>query len=158
MINRYVYDDNVQRKYTLLIYRGYIIRNIVISLFLTIYFVLTAYTFNNLKYLAYLLLVLVLDIIVWRKINNAIKEGLNAFHKKHHGSNPTVTVEVKDKLIIKSEDRERSINYKSIARLIQSKNMIVVISYENEGCLIIKDSFVNGNAEECYSLIKRQMK
>ncbi|MBR3600165.1 MAG: hypothetical protein IKL53_09815 [Lachnospiraceae bacterium] len=158
MTNKYVYDDLVQRKYTLLVLRGYIVRNILISLFISIYFIITAYTFGSIKYLAYLILVFILDAVVLLKIKKAIKDGLNAFHEKHNGNNPTVIVEIKDKLIIKSDGRERSMSYKSIARLMQNKKMIVAISYEGEGCLIMKDSFVEGDAKTCYSLIKKKMK
>lgn len=158
MTNKYVYDDQVQRKYTLLVLRGYIIRNILISFFISLYFIITAYTFSSIKYLAYLILVFVLDIVVFLKVKKAIKDGLNAFHEKHNCNNPTVTVEIKDKLIIKSDGRERSMSYKSIARLMQDKKMIVAISYEGEGCLIMKASFVEGDAKICYSLIKKSMK
>lgn len=157
-INEYTYSEEMIRESLLAKWYD---KNkkvyIAIALFIVVMLVM-AVVKRNWIFLIFVALFIALgafyELIKKRTVNEDVEKAQGLYED----GATSIRVEISDVIRAKSASNEKEIQYSDVTKLINSKNLILIVLKGGTTFTLSKDGFISGDAVECLQYLKKKVR
>lgn len=103
-----------------------------------------------------LILPILFGITMFFRKKRSVKSIARSFTHKYKGRTPLVHIRFEDNIVQDIEGELTSIPYKDVTKIIDSRNLIILVLKEKMFCILSKNGFKDGNYKKCIELIKEK--
>lgn len=164
MVNKYNYTEDIIKEYQNAWWRNeFKIGNVSMVATFIIAITMLVLKFNNgsISILSSLLIALpILYFISYPiKKNKAIKMETEKYQKSYNRKNNKIEIKLENNnIIINSNGNKTEVEYVKVKKIIETKNLIVILLKGDMTISLKKDSFIDGTSDECKRFLKEKMK
>lgn len=87
-----------------------------------------------------------------------VNEDVEKAQELYANGATSIRVEISDVIRAKSASNEKEIQYSDVTKLINSKNLILIVLKGGTTFTLSKDGFISGDAAECLQYLKKKVR
>lgn len=103
------------------------------------------------------LAVLILWILIKIKVNQAVKIEKERKRESYPNENPVIYIEIGDDIYLKTANRENHISFADAEKVVETKELIVIMIKGAMNISLSKEGFTEGNAEKCMDYLREKI-
>lgn len=156
-INEYTYSEEMIRESLLAKWYNKNKKTYVIIAAFIVIMLIMAIVKTNWIFLIFVALFLALGAFYELIKRRIVKNDLEKAKILYENGTVSIRVEIADAIRAKSESNEKEILFSDVEKVIQSRNLILIILKGGMTFTLSKDGFQEGTAEDCFNYLKRKL-